>query len=169
MSPESGTRSSDVVSSAGSRRVRSVGVSHLSDHVQEAVGRERHLVAARLEELRRQSARLHELVERVDNDVADTARLLRQMDEMIGLAPQLSLDVHGELRGQKLQDIAVELLRQRGAGVEVHYRDWFELLLDAGARVAGKDPLGSFLTQVSRAPAVESVRPRSGLYRLRVA
>lgn len=92
------------------------------------------------------------------------------MDEMLGLSPQLSLDSHGELRGQKLQEIAVELLRQKkGIGVEVHYRDWFALLLEAGLRIAGKDPLGSFLTQVSRSPAVESVRPRSGLYRLRTA
>jgi hypothetical protein len=53
--------------------------------------------------------------------------------------------------------------------VEVHYREWFALLLETGLRVAGKDPLGSFLTQVSRAPAVERVRPRSGLYRLRSA
>jgi hypothetical protein len=92
------------------------------------------------------------------------------MDEMLGIASQLSLEAPCELRGQKLQEIAVELLRKKkGAGVEVHYRDWFELLLQAGVRVAGKDPLGSFLTQISRADSVESVRPRSGLYRLRAA
>ncbi|MDX6618503.1 MAG: hypothetical protein QOK36_889 [Gaiellales bacterium] len=39
----------------------------------------------------------------------------------------------------------------------------------AGIRVGDKDPLGSLLTQVSRASAVESVRPRSGLYRLSTA
>jgi len=92
------------------------------------------------------------------------------MDEILGIAPQLSLDAHGPLRGQKLQEIAVEVLRQkRGAGVPVHYRDWFELLLDTGMTVAGKDPLSTFLTQVAKAPQVESVRPRSGVYRLRAA
>jgi hypothetical protein len=92
------------------------------------------------------------------------------MDEMLGLAPQLSLDAHGELRGQKLQEIAVELLRQeKGVGVEVHYKDWYGLLLEAGLVVGGKDPLATFLTQVGRAANVESVRPRSGLYRLRAA
>ena len=127
-------------------------------------------MASRLEQLREQSRRLHEVVDRVDADVSETARLLRQMDEMLGIAPQLSLEAHGELRGHKLQEIAVELLRQKkGTGVPVHYRDWFELVLATGVRVAGKDPLGSFLTQVSRAPTVESVRPRSGLYRLRAA
>lgn len=147
-----------------------MAVARLSDHVKDAVARERELVAARLEALREQSARMHELVDKVDADVEDTARLLRRMDEMLGIAPQLSLDTHGELRGQKLQKIAVELLRrQKGAGVAVHYREWFELLLAAGLQVAGKDPLSTFLTQVARAPQVESVRPRSGLYRLRSA
>jgi hypothetical protein len=147
-----------------------MGVNDLSEHVQQAVAQERDVVAARLEALRGQAARLHELVDRVDADVRETDRMLRRMDEMLGLAPQLSLEAQGELGGQKLQEIAVQLLREKkGVGVEVHYRDWFDLLLDHGIRVAGKDPLGSFLTQVSRAGAVESVRPRSGLYRLRAA
>jgi hypothetical protein len=64
----------------------------------------------------------------------------------------------------------VDILREKkGAGVAVHYRDWFALLVEAGLHVAGRDPLSTFLTQVSRAPQVESVRPRSGLYRLRSA
>lgn len=78
--------------------------------------------------------------------------------------------MHEDLRGTKLQEIAIELLRERpGADAVVHYRDWFELVADAGLRVAGESPLGTFLTQIARAPAVESVRPRSGLYRLRSA
>jgi hypothetical protein len=145
-------------------------VERLSEHVQNAVAQERELVATRLIALREQSGRLHELVDKVDADVADTARLLRRMDEMLGTAPQLSLDAHGELRGQRLQEIAVELLRQKkGVGVAVHYREWFALLIEAGLEVAGRDPLSTFLTQVARAPQVESVRPRSGFYRLRVA
>ncbi len=147
-----------------------MAVAHLSEHVHDVVKRERQVVADRLEALRAQSRRLHEVVDQVDADAAETARLLRQMDEMLGLAPQLSLDAHGELRGQKLQEIAVELLRQKkGVGVEVHYKDWYGLLLEAGLVVGGKDPLATFLTQVGRAANVESVRPRSGLYRLRAA
>jgi hypothetical protein len=143
-------------------------VSQLSDHVHDAVAREREVVAARLGALSEQSRRLHALVDQVDADASETARLLRQMDEMLGIAPQLSLEAHGELRGRKLQEIAVELLRQkRGAGAEVHYRDWYELLVGAGLVVGGKDPLATFLTQIGRASNVESVRPRSGLYRLR--
>jgi hypothetical protein len=147
-----------------------VAVIHLSEHVQDAVTREREVVVARLEALREQSRRLHELVDQVDSDAAETARLLRQMDEMLGLAPQLSLDAHGELRGQRLQEIAIQLLReQKGAGVEVHYKEWYDLLVGAGLVVGGKDPLATFLTQIGRAQEVESVRPRSGLYRLRAA
>jgi hypothetical protein len=140
----------------------------LAEHVRETVEQERLVVARRLDDLRHQADRLHVLAEQVDADVQQAARLLRHMDEMLGLAPQLSLDsLDGEIRGQRLREIAVALLRQKKAlGDEVHYRDWYALLLDAGIRVAGKDPLATFLTQIARAPEVESVRPRSGLYRL---
>jgi hypothetical protein len=148
-----------------------MAVVSLPDHVQRAVAEEREIVVVRLEALREQSRRLHELVDQVDRDVEETARMLRGMDEMLGLAPQLSLDaLHGELRGKRLREIAVELLRQkRGVGAVVHYREWYELLLEAGVRVAGRDPLATFLTQIARAPGIESVRPRSGLYRLGAA
>lgn len=148
-----------------------MAVAHLSEHFQNAVAQEREVVATRLEALREQSLRLHELVDQVDRNVEETARMLRGMDEMLGLAPQLSLEaLHGELRGKRLREIAVELLRQkRGAGTIVHYREWYGLLLEAGIRVAGRDPLATFLTQIARAPGVESVRPRSGLYRLGTA
>jgi hypothetical protein len=148
-----------------------VAVAHLSEHLREAVEREREVVVDRLAALRAQADRLHAVVAEVDRDVEETARLLRHIDEMLGLAPQLSLEaLHGQLRGQRLREIAVDLLRQKkGVGSVVHYREWYELLLEAGLRVAGKDPLATFLTQIARAPGVESVRPRSGLYRLRAA
>jgi hypothetical protein len=144
----------------------------LSDHVQDALARERDQVALRLESLRAQADRLHALVDDLDRDVEETTRLLRHMDEVLGVAPQLSLGVDGELRGRELQRVAVELLRREQAdavGEPVHYRDWYQLVVGAGGRVAGRDPVASFLTQVSRAPGVESVRPRSGLYRLQPA
>jgi hypothetical protein len=148
-----------------------VAVVQLSEHVREAVEREREIVLQRLSALRSQADRLHILVTEIDRDVEETGQLLRSIDEMLGLAPQLSLEAfHGELRGQRLREIAVELLREKkGVGSVVHYREWYELLRDAGLRVAGKDPLATFLTQIARAPGVESVRPRSGLYRLQSA
>jgi hypothetical protein len=131
------------------------------------VERERPIVAARLKDLRDQASRLRALTEALDRDVEQTAKLLRRIDEMLGLAPQMSLQaLHGELRGQQLQEVAMELLRRRGRG-EIHYRDWYALVLESGFQVAGQDPLAAFLTHVSRASNVESVRPRSGIYRLR--
>jgi hypothetical protein len=143
-------------------------VPSLSDRAREVVASERDLIRERLSQLQAQSARLHALAADLDKDVEDTTRMLRTMDEMLGLAPQLSLEsANRELRGQRLQDIAVEVLRaKRGDGSVVHYREWYGLVTDAGVRVAGKDPLATFLTQISRSPSVESVRPRSGLYRL---
>lgn len=143
----------------------------LSEHVRSTVESERAVVESRLAALQEQSLRLHGLADAVDADALETARLLRNIDEMLGLAPQLSLEaLHGELRGRKLREIAVELLRQkRVPGDEIHYKDWFALLTETGLQVAGRDPLATFLTQVSKAEGVESVRPRSGLYRLRAA
>jgi hypothetical protein len=143
----------------------------LSEHVRATVKREREVVAQRLGELREQARRVREVADGLDADVAETGRLLRRMDEMLGLASQLSLEAaNGELRGRKLQELAVEILRQKhGPTATVHYRDWYELLIEAGVRVSGRDPLASFLTQIARAPGVESVRPRSGLYRLKAA
>jgi hypothetical protein len=156
-------RSSDRTSS-----LPPVATKHLSEHVLEQVRLEHPVVAARVADLREQSQRLHLLTERVDDELEEAMRMLRSIEEMLGLAPQLSLDAfHGELRGRRLRDIAVQILRQRRApGDEVHYREWYDLVTGAGVRVAGKDPLATFLTQVSQAPGVESVRPRSGLYRL---
>lgn len=140
----------------------------LSEHARRSVEAERDVVAARLVGLQAQAERLHRLVDHVDADVEQTLRLLREIDESLGIAPQLSLSsLDGELRGRQLQEVAVTLLRQKKAvGESVHYKEWFGFLVGAGARVAGKDPLATFLTQIARAPEVESVRPRSGLYRL---
>jgi hypothetical protein len=140
----------------------------LSEHVLEQVRREHPLVAKRVEDLREQSQRLHALTERVDEELDEALRMLRSVEEMLGLAPQLSLDAyHGELRGRRLREIAVQILRQRrGCEAVIHYREWYDLVTAAGIRVAGKDPLATFLTQVSQAPEVRSERPRSGLYRL---
>ena len=51
----------------------------------------------------------------------------------------------------------------------MHYRVWFEALVESGYRVSGRDPLATFLTQITRIKNVQSVGRRSGLYRLRIA
>jgi hypothetical protein len=140
----------------------------LSEAVETVVQTERKVVFDRHTALLAQSQRLHELVEQIDAELAETASVLRRMDDLLGLAPQLSIEaLDGELRGRQLQEVAVRVLRDRNQpGEEIHYRDWYALLVRAGLRVSGKNPVGTFLTQVARASEVESVKPRSGLYRL---
>jgi hypothetical protein len=81
---------------------------------------------------------------------------------------QLSL-VHlsDQLRGERLRDVAAEVLwRHHSAGEVVHYKEWFQLVVADGYRIGGKDPSATFLTQVARVNSVERVGRRSGLYRL---
>jgi hypothetical protein len=146
-------------------------VSELSDQLRDAAKVERALVADRVEELREQARRVRELGETLEADLAANARLLNQLDEMLGVAPQLSMtDSDQMLRGRRLRDVAIQVLkRHKGEAVTVHYREWYKLVVHDGHRVAGKDPVATFLTQVSRAPDVEAVGRRTGLYRLRAA
>lgn len=143
----------------------------VSEKLRKAARAERGLVAGRVEELREQAHRVRELADAVEHDLAHNVRLLRQLDEILGVAPQLSITDDDEtLRGQRLRDVAVQVLkRHKGEAVAVHYREWYELVVHDGHRVAGKDPVATFLTQVSRAPEIEPVGRRSGLYRLRAA
>lgn len=143
----------------------------LEDEIARVVEAERPEVVSRLEALERQRDRLRELLDVLDAQVAETARLLLRIDEVRGAAPQLSLDtVDSTLRGQRVREVAVQILRTRcGVGQSIHYVDWYELVRGAGFTVAGRDPLAAFLTQVSRAPEVESAQPRSGRYRLKAA
>lgn len=146
-------------------------VTDLTEELREAATAERALVAERVDDLREQARRMRDLADAVEADLMASSRLLHQLDEMLGVAPQLSMtDSEQILRGQRLRDVAIKVLkRHRGEAMAVHYREWYELVVHDGHRVAGKDPVATFLTQVSRAPEIEPVGRRSGLYRLRVA
>jgi hypothetical protein len=64
-------------------------------------------------------------------------------------------DTRPLLRGPAIRDAAVRVLIAQPAPIEaLHYRQWFDLLAQAGYKVAGKDPLAVFLTQLSRSPLV---------------
>ena len=95
-------------------------------------------------------------------------RRARELDELLGRAPQLRLDLQSEaLRGRGLREAAVEIAaRRRGLGKPIHYREWFELLLAEGHRVEGKDPLATFLTQMTRSPVVLRQPEQPGFYRV---
>lgn len=125
----------------------------------------------RIEAQAEQAERLRLLADRIDEQTQRERALLEQLEGALGRSVQLSIDdLDGRLRGQRLLDVAIELLdEQLGRGQEIHYRDWFQLLQSHGYRVGGKDPLGTFLAQINRAETVESVGKRSGRYRLKAA
>jgi predicted RNase H-like nuclease (RuvC/YqgF family) len=136
-----------------------------------AAVRQRESLQQRVQNLRSEAEALRAKAESLEAKADLDERLLRELDDVLDLAPQLRVDLQTEdLRGQRLREVAIEILRNElGTGESIHYREWFRLVRAAGHRVAGKDPIASFLTQVSRSNAVEPVGARSGLYRLRVA
>jgi prefoldin subunit 5 len=70
------------------------------------------------------------------------------------------------LRGPEIRREAVRVLLGHPDRPEaLHYREWYALLQQAGFAVAGKDPLATFLTQLSRSPAV-SKSTQAGVYEL---
>src|SRR3954452_6044952 len=100
------------------------GPSSLSEALRRAAEAERALVADRVAELHEQARRMHELAAAVEADLAASVRLLGQLDEMLGVAPQLTMtDADEVLRGQRLRDAAIQILKHhKGEAVAVHYR-----------------------------------------------
>ena len=75
---------------------------------------------------------------------------------------------NGYLQGARIRAVAVRLLAAHGnAAAPIHYQDWFALLAQAGFGVKAQDPLGTFLTQVTRSPVVQKA-DGPGFYRLDV-
>ena len=72
-------------------------------------------------------------------------------------------------RGRELREAATRVLfLTSGADRVVHYRNWLDEVLKAGIDVIGKDPVATFLTNVSRSPVV--VRgDEPGTYRIDTA
>lgn len=120
------------------------------------------------ERLRAEAARHVNAAERLAAQALALEHRGRELDELLGRAPQLRLDLPSEdLRGQKLREAAVAVLaRRHGIGEPIHYRRWFELLVSEGLHVSGKDPLATFLTQVTRSPLVEREPGDAGVYRI---
>jgi hypothetical protein len=116
-------------------------------------------------------ARGERWIERGEALIADAVRFegqVRDLDELLGRAPQLRIDLQSrELQGQQLREAAAQiLLERRGARHPIHYRDWYQLLTEAGYAAAGKNGLATFLTQITRSPIVSRVKGESGVYEL---
>jgi hypothetical protein len=137
----------------------------------EAARIERDLLATRLVEAQERVEHFETLAAEAREEAKSLADSIRAIEEVTGLAPQLAMcEISEELRGERLREVALEVLQRLStSGDPIHYRIWFEALVQAGFRVSGRDPLAAFLTQITRIDKVESVGRRSGLYRLRAA
>ena len=137
----------------------------------EAATAERDQLAAGLAEVQERVEHFETLAAEAREEAKVLADSIRAIEEVAGLAPQMAMcEICEELRGERLREVALEVLQRLSAsGDPVHYRIWFEALVEAGFRVSGRDPLATFLTQITRIDKVESVGRRSGLYRLRIA
>lgn len=126
------------------------------------------LLSQRVIQQREQSDRLRALADQVEEQTGRDEHLLAEMASTLGLATQLRIeDLSPRLRGQRLQEVAVEVLKtQWDADEDIHYREWFDLVQAEGHKVGGKDPLATFLSQVHRSDQVEGLGHRSGRYRL---
>jgi hypothetical protein len=126
-------------------------------------------LATRVAQQRERAGQLRALADHAEAQADRDESVLGEIAAVTGLAPQLRLeDIDPRLRGPRLEEIAVELLRRSRLDEQpIHYREWFALLRAAGHHVGGKDPLATFLSQINRSALVERVGPRSGLYRLR--
>jgi len=126
-------------------------------------------MAERVRAGRQRADQLRALAEHSEAQATRDERLLAELESALGLADQLRLEnLDSRLGGQRLEQIAVGLLRtDRQFGEAIHYKEWFDLVRRAGHEIGGKDPKATFLAQLRRSQAVESVGRRSGLYRLR--
>ena len=134
-----------------------------------ALVKECQAIAERVRANRRHAEQLRALAEHADALATRDEQILGELEAALGMAPQLRIeDLDRRLGGQRLEEIAIDLLRQeRQFGEPIHYREWFALIERAGHHVAGRDPLATFLAQMRRSDHVEPVGRRSGRYRLR--
>jgi len=139
-----------------------------SDEFERAARAEADALRLEAERLREQAASHLRLAEQATAAAIVREQRARELDELLGRAPQLRLDLDSEaLRGRRLREAAVEIAaRRRGLGEPIHYREWFELLRAEGHSIGGKDPLATFLTEMTRSPVVLRQPEQPGVYRV---
>jgi len=149
-------------------RKRVPGTSELTDASDRILRREQQRLETSVNELRKRFEVHREILESLEQQLAEEERLLREVEELTDQRPQMRLErLDRQLRGKRLQEVAVEVLRtEREPDEAIHYRAWFSLLRARGFEVGGKDPVNTFLTGIGRADGVEAIGQRTGLYRL---
>src|SRR5258707_362313 len=102
---------------------------------------------AQVVEQRDRADRLRMLADQIEDNAARDEYLLGELATLLGRDAQLRLeDLDQRLGGQRLREVAVEILRRDvGPGHAIHYRQWFALIAAAGHKVGGRDPLATFL------------------------
>jgi hypothetical protein len=140
--------------------------SSLSADFQQALRSEYESLARSIAAFRQRADRLRQLAEQAEEQASSDERALREVAELLGMSPQLRLEhLDRHLRGRRLREVALQVLaREHPEGEPLHYREWYALLRQAGYSVGGRDPLATFLAQVSRAQGVRRVGTRTGLY-----
>jgi hypothetical protein len=151
----------------------SVSLPHPSSRLLRAAVAERADLARHRERLAQERSRLLSELRELDEALAAVDRRLEVLAELAGepqestaeAAPVVSAARDGAatgrdknltvLRGPAIREAAVRVLIAQPSPIEaLHYRRWYELVVEAGFRIAGKDPLAVFLTQLSRSPLV---------------
>lgn len=116
-------------------------------------------VAATIHDLSLQRSALGHFVDEEDSATGASPRLRAVPDD-----DGSSDDV--VLKGADIRRTAVRLFAgSPEPHAPVHYKTWYELLRREGYLPAGKDPVATFLTQVSRSPVVRRTS-RAGEYEL---
>ena len=152
MAAQGNAVSADPTSRPLSRRLLAAAEAE-KNHLDRELQRQTRRASAAAAELQRAVEAGHEVRQRLilleqltgrDTDEAPRARSLE-------LAPPPA----GFLRGAQIRLFAVRILAGSSQSHRpIHYTDWFELLQDAGYGIEARDPLATFLTQVSRSPVV---------------
>lgn len=139
----------------------------VTPELEEELARQAESLAVRVAESQARLIALREITAAAEAQYEADAAILRQLEGLLGRSQQLPLEaLNPRLRGERLREVAVAILRQRAGEEPVHYRTWYQWVKDAGHVVSGKDPVASFLAAVVRLEGVERVGgARSGRYR----
>lgn len=133
-----------------------------------AAGAERMALLRERDKLTRRRDTAARQLAAIEHQLAEVQERLQLIDRLVPEAANVHpLPSRGDadgLRGAAIRRAAIAVLRELPPQ-PIHYKAWFEATREAGHRIAGKDPLAVFLTQISRSPVV--VRTEApGCYRL---
>jgi hypothetical protein len=144
--------SADPTSRHSSRRLLAAAEAE-RNHLERELQRETRRAATAAAELQRAVEAGHEVRQRLvlleQLTGQEPARVPRPSRLEVAAPPA------GFLRGAQIRLFGVRLLAASPeAHRPIHYTNWFELLQQAGYGIDARDPLATFLTQVSRSPVV---------------